>query len=88
MQITGRGGVPPTGVSAVILNATVIGTAGAGYLTISPTGSTQPNASDLNYAAGETRPNLVVVRVGTGGKINLFTSTTTHVIFDVAGYFN
>jgi len=88
VQITGQGGVPPTGVSAVILNATVTGTTGAGYLTISPTGSPMPLAADLNYAAGETRPNLVVVRVGTGGKVNLFTAAGTHVIFDVAGYFN
>jgi hypothetical protein len=88
VQITGRGGVPSSGVSAVILNATVTQTAGPGYLTISPTGSTMPLASDLNYAAGETRPNLVVVRVGIGGKVNLFTAAGTHVVFDVAGYFN
>jgi len=87
VQITGRGGVPATGVSAVILNATVTQTAGGGYLTISPTGSPMPLASDLNYAAGDTRPNLVVVRVGTGGQVNLFTSATSHVIFDVAGWF-
>ena len=88
VQITGRGGVPPTGVSAVILNATVTGTAGPGYLTISPTGSPMPLAADLNYSAGDTRPNLVVVRVGAGGKVNLFTAAGTHVVFDVAGYFN
>jgi hypothetical protein len=87
VQITGQGGVPSAGVSAVILNATVTQTAGAGHLTISPTGSPMPLASDLNYAAGDTRPNLVVVRVGNGGKVNLVTSATTHVIFDVAGWF-
>jgi hypothetical protein len=86
VQVTGRGGVPATGVSAVILNATVVGPAILGYLTISPTGSPIPLASDLNYAAGEIRPNLVVVRVGTGGKINLYTSARSHVVFDVAGW--
>ena len=40
----------------------------------SPPGTARPLASDLNYAAGETRPNLVVVKVGTGGKVSLFTS--------------
>jgi hypothetical protein len=88
VQITGRGGVPATGVSAVILNATVTQPASIGYLTISPTGSTRPLVSDLNYAAGETRPNLIVARVGAGGKINLYAASGTHVIFDVAGYFN
>ena len=88
VQVTGRGGVPAVGVSAVILNATVTQPAGRGYLTISPTGTARPLASDLNYAAGETRPNLVVVKVGTGGKVSLFTSAGTHVVFDVAGWFS
>jgi len=88
VQLTGVAGVPATGVTAVILNATVTSPAGPGYLTISPTGTARPLASDLNYATDETRPNLVVVRVGTGGKVNLFTSTGTHVVFDVAGWFS
>jgi hypothetical protein len=87
VQITGSGAVPLVGVSAVIMNVTVTQPAGAGYLTISPTGSPIPLASDLNYAAGETRPNLVVVRLGPSGAVNLFSSATAHVIFDVAGYF-
>jgi len=86
VQITGRGGVPASGVSAVILNATVTQPAAGGFLTIFPTGAAKPWASDLNYAGGETRPNLVVVKVGTGGKVSLFTSAGTHVVFDVAGW--
>jgi predicted esterase len=88
VQISGRGGVPATGVSAVILNATVTEPAGGGYLTISPAGTPRPLASDLNYASSETRPNLVVVRLGTGGKVNLFTSAGSQVVFDVAGWFS
>jgi hypothetical protein len=85
VQVTGRGGVPATGVSAVILNATVVDPAAAGFVTISPTAVT-PLASDLNYAAGEVRPNLVVVGVGALGTVHLFVSAGTHVIFDVAGW--
>ena len=88
VQLTGRGGVPASGVSAVILNATVIGPASAGYLTISPTGTARPLAADLNFGAGETRPNLVVVRVGPEGRVALFSSAGTHVAFDVAGWFS
>jgi hypothetical protein len=87
VQVTGRGGVPVNGVTAVVLNATVVSPAGPGWLTIFPTGTAQPVASDLNYAAGEIRPNLVVVKVGAGGKVSLFTPTTAEVIFDVAGFF-
>ncbi len=86
VQVTGQGGVPATGVSAVILNATVVSPTGAGWLTIFPTGTARPVASDLNYAPGETRSNLVVVRLGTGGKASLFTAAGAHIVFDVAGW--
>ena len=88
VQITGRGGVPPSGVSAVVLNVTATEPTGPGHLTIFPAGQAKPLASDLNYATGETRPNLVVVRLGTNGKVSLSTPTATHVIFDVAGWSN
>ena len=86
VQVTGRGGVPASGVSAVILNATVVGSAGAGFLTIFPTGGSLPLASDVNYATADIRPNLTVVKVGAGGAIDLYASTTTHVVIDVAGW--
>lgn len=88
LQVTGQGGVPAAGVGAVILNATVTQPADAGYLTLSPTGPPRPFVSDLDYAAGETRANLAVVRVGDGGRVNLFTTSRTHVVLDVAGWFS
>jgi hypothetical protein len=86
VPVTGQGGVPPTGVTAVVLNATVTQTQSDGYLTAFPAGSVRPVVSDLNYAAGDTRPNLVVVKVGAGGKVSLFSSATSHAVFDVAGW--
>jgi hypothetical protein len=88
VQVTGRGGVPATGVSAVIVNVTVTQPAGAGFLTVFPTGTARPFISDVNYAAGETRPNLVVVKLGTGGQVSIFPQVDTHVTFDVAGWFS
>ena len=88
VQVTGRGGVPASGVSAVIINATVTQPAGAGYLTVFPAGTARPLASDLNYAAGETRPNLVVVKLGAGGQLTVFPQVGVHLVFDVAGWFS
>lgn len=87
MQVAGQGGVPVTGVSAVILNVTAVGPVAGGWLALYPTGAPQPNASDLNVAPGQTRANLVVVRVGADGKVNVFSSVATHFIFDVAGWY-
>jgi len=88
VQVTGRGGVPPSGVSAVILNATVTQPAAPGFLTVFPTGTARPFISDVNYAGGETRPNLVVVKLGTGGQVTVYPQVGTHVVFDVAGWFS
>lgn len=69
-----------------MLNVTVVDPAGPGFLTLFPSGSELPLASDVNYAGGETRPNLTVVQVSADGKILLYTSTTAHVVLDVAGW--
>ena len=88
LQVTGRGGVPATGVSAVTLNVTVTEPSAGGFLTAWPTGEPRPLASNLNFTAGQTVPNLVVVKVGTSGKVSLFNSSgATHVIADVSGWY-
>lgn len=76
--------------TSVVMNVTVVGPDTAGYLTVFPCGGTQPNASSLNFAAGDTIANLVIVGVGTGGgagKICFFTSATTDLIVDVSNFF-
>ena len=45
IQVTGRGGVPASGVSAVIMNATVTNTTATSYLTVYPNGFTRPTTS-------------------------------------------
>ena len=88
LQVTGRGGVPSSGVGAVVLNVTATGPTTTGFLTVFPTGVTRPNASNLNFNAGETIPNRVMVGVGTGGKVSIFNPAgTTNVVADVNGWF-
>ncbi len=88
LQVTGRGGLPATGVTAVVLNVTVTDATQAGFVTAYPFGGARPNSSSLNFTAGDTVPNLVVVPVGPGGVVNLYNRTgTTNLIADVAGWF-
>jgi len=88
-DVTGVGGVPATGVSAVVLNVTATQpTAGDSFLTVFPAGATRPLASNLNFVAGQTVPNLVMAKVGADGRVSVFNNLgTTHVIFDVVGWF-
>lgn len=89
LQVTGRGGVPAAGVAGVVLNVTVTGPTGSGYLTTYPTGAARPLASSLNFVRGQTVPNLVVVGVGDGGRVSFFNSSgQTHVVADVVGWFD
>lgn len=87
VQVAGVGGVPSTGVAAVVLNATATEAAAAGFVTVFPTGSTQPLASVLNLVApGDTAPNLVMVPLGDSGKVSFFSQAGTHLLADVTGY--
>ena len=88
VQITGRGGVPSTGVSAVVLNVTAAAAAAPGYVTVWPSGKPKPIASNLNVtASGQNIANLVTVRVGLAGKVSLYSEAGTHLIADIAGYY-
>ncbi len=88
MQVDGQGGVPSSDVSAVVLTLTGTDAEGAGYVTAWPTGTARPLASNLNLAGpGQTMANSVVVPVGAGGQVSLYTQTGADLIADVAGYF-
>lgn len=88
VRVTGVGGVPATGATGVVLNVTVADPTAAGYITAWPSGEGQPTVSNLNYIAGQNVPNLVTVKVGANGRVNMFNSQgNTNVIADVVGYY-
>ena len=86
VQVTGVAGVP-VGVDAVVLNVTAVLARSAGFATVYPCGEARPEASNLNFVAGQTVPNLVIARPGVGGKVCVFSDTTIDVLADVSGYF-
>ena len=89
VAVTGVAGVPAAGVSAVVVNVTVIQPSASGYLTAYADGAVRPTASNLNFVVNQTVPNLVVVPVGADGKIRLFNGSTgtAHMLLDIAGYY-
>jgi hypothetical protein len=88
LQVTGRGGVPATGVVAVVMNVTATAATGPGFVTVWPATEPQPTASNLNVERqGETISNLVTVQLGSDGAVNLYALTATHLVADIAGYF-
>ena len=85
LKVRGVAGVS-VGATAVAMNVTAVDPDRVGYVTVYPCGS-PPNVSNLNVVAGQTRPNLVVVRLSATGTVCLKTAeASTDLIADVAGY--
>ena len=82
----------PTGATAAVLNVTAANTSSNGHLTVFPTGSQQPTASNVNYVAGRVSANRVVVPLSTtgssAGSVTIYSSAQADVVVDVAGYFS
>ena len=100
-RVTGVGGVPTTGVSAVLVNVTVTqGSASGGLRLIPkpprtdvwqdqfsyPTGNYQ--ARGIYWNAFDTRASMQLVKVGVGGRVRVesISSGHVHLIVDVVGW--
>jgi outer membrane protein assembly factor BamB len=93
VTVAGVGGVPsmgaPNAPTAVVINVTTTGGTAGSYLTVWPTGVSMPTAADLNFPPYSNQPNLVVVKVGPDGKVNIFNGFgSVHVVADVAGWYS
>ena len=88
LSVFGKGGLPTSGIGAVALNVTVAEaenpTVGGGYVTVYPCG-TRPDASNLNFVAGQTVPNLVIAPVSATGSVCFYVYGTAHLLADVSG---
>jgi hypothetical protein len=88
LQVLGKGGVPASGVDAVIINLGSMRATTDGWITAWPTGVARPTVANLTYRAGQVVPNLMMCKVGPDGKINIEASSgQVHLIGDVVGCF-
>ena len=71
---------------AAALTVTAAEPQAVGYLTVYACG-TLPNASNLNYVAGQAIANTAIATLSSTGSICVFSSATTHLIIDVSGAF-
>ncbi|MDP8993095.1 MAG: hypothetical protein M3N31_08620, partial [Actinomycetota bacterium] len=76
-----------SGVSAVVVNVTVTQPTMYSFASVTPNGGNA--SSNLNFVPGQDVPNLVVVAVGSDGNVRAYNNAgSTHVIFDVVGWFS
>ncbi|MEV4612253.1 S53 family peptidase [Kitasatospora sp. NPDC049258] len=78
----------PAGTKAVVLNVTSTDSKSDGHLTVYPSGGAAPTTSNLNWTAGQTVPNQVIVPLGADGSVKLYNGSwgSTQVIADVFGF--
>jgi hypothetical protein len=83
--------VIPAVAVAVTGNFVVVNQTGAGYAAVGPTPNANPPTSSLNFPLGDIRANNVTVPLSAAGKLSAVykaaAGKTTHLIFDVTGYF-
>jgi hypothetical protein len=86
-KVVGRVGIPKG--ATVIFNVTVVEATGATFATVYPCDQPIPVASNLNFVAGQTVPNLVVTRVDAKGKVCIYVGPGggAHLLADAIGYF-
>lgn len=91
-QVQGVCGVP-VGAKAAALNVTVFQPGANGHLRLFPSGTTLPTISTINFQQSIVIANGAVVSLSSNtNDLSVFTfltntSTTTHFILDVTGYF-
>ncbi len=90
----GTATIVPAGASAVVLNVTAVEPRAGGFVSVRPAGETgPPQASNLNFDAGQTIPNAVTVSLPANGQIEIIFDAlgtpgpTTDILVDVTGYF-
>lgn len=94
-QITGRGGIPTSGVSAVVVDVSVTTVTGtstpttSSYVTAWPSGATKPAFPTMYYTQDTApRSNTAIVKVGNDGRIDVYNHVgSARVAVDVQGYF-
>ena len=88
VTIAGTSGIPASGVTAVSLNVTALGISTSpygGYVTVYPCDS-RPNASNLNFVAGQVVPNAVIAPVSARGTVCFYVYGIANILVDVNGY--
>lgn len=85
VQVGGRAGVAER-AGSVILNVAAVRPSASGFLTVYPSQDELPEASSLNFAAGQNIANQVLVQLGDEGKVRIYSPVDTDVVVDVVAW--
>lgn len=86
LQVRGAGTAVPADAGTVVLNVTGTAEESDGFLTVYPCGEARPTASNTNLS-GVDAAAAVIAEVGDNDRVCIFTSTSTHIVVDIAGHY-
>lgn len=85
--VSGQQGAP-VGAQAAVLTATGVAPRGTNFLTVYPAGESRPDVSSVNLEARDYAvANLVTVKLGVGGAVDIYHYGPCDVVVDVAGVY-
>jgi hypothetical protein len=76
--------------TAVALNFTAVPIGAGGHATVFPFGTAQPNTASVNYPATQPINNAIIARIPnplSSFDFTVYTTSTTHYVADIVGYF-
>ena len=86
VPVAGQAGVAANAQAAMV-NVTVTEPNAAGFVTVWPCGQPRPNASSLNFTAGQTVAGAVLAGLTTSSTVCVASSSTAHLVIDVTAWF-
>lgn len=79
----------PADPSAVAINVVAVTPDNSGFMTVYPSGTTRPTASNMNYTGGGILANEIIAKttLGQPNDLAIFSQFGTDVVIDIVGYF-
>lgn len=92
VNVAGQGGLPSSGVSAVVANVTVISPTAQGYLTVVPDLMALPEVSTLDFQRNQIVASLMLAAIPYDGALDFYLGSslgsTANLAVDVVGYYS
>jgi hypothetical protein len=80
-----------TDTAAMVVNFTVVTPSTGGYITVFPSDVARPLAASLNFNASDVKGNNAILKLnqttGAATHLSIYTTSTTHLVADVVGYY-
>ncbi len=77
----------PAEARALAVNVTVVNPSAAGNLVVFPSGASISLSNTVSFSTLRTRASSSIIALGVAGETDVWSSSATHLVVDVTGYF-